>query len=125
MDKQNIKYDPNLVNPSDVLEFNVVPNRKNKQHPTQKPLELLEWLVKTYSNEDDIVLDNCMGVGTCGVACRNTNRSFVGIEKDTKYFNIAVNNIKEIPILSWLLLLDMIRYKCSQVRTTFNTVVAE
>lgn len=100
MDKQNIKYDPNLVNPSDVLEFDVVPNRKNKQHPTQKPLKLLEWLVRTYSNEGDMVLDNCMGVGTCGIACRNTNRSFIGIEKDTKYFNIAVNNIKEIPILS-------------------------
>lgn len=100
MDKQNIKYDPNLVNPSDVLEFDVVPNRKNKQHPTQKPLKLLEWLVKTYSNEDDIVLDNCMGVGTCGVACVNTNRNFIGIEKDVKYFNIAVNNIKEIQNIS-------------------------
>ena len=96
IDKQNIKYDPNLVNPSDVLEFNVVPNRKNKQHPTQKPLELLEWLVNTYSNEGDIVLDNCMGVGTCGMACMNTNRNFIGIEKDAKYFDIAIDNMKKM-----------------------------
>lgn len=55
------KYNPDFVQPSDVLEFNVVPNRNGKLHPTQKPVELLEWLIKTYTNENMIVLDNCMG----------------------------------------------------------------
>ena len=59
-------------------------------HPSQKPLKLAEWLIKTYTNEGDTILDNCMGSGTTGVACRNTNRHFIGIEKDEKYFDIAV-----------------------------------
>ena len=62
-------------------------------HPTQKPLALIEELVKTYSNESDTVLDNCMGSGTTGVACRNLNRNFYGIEKDKKYFDIAKERI--------------------------------
>ena len=77
------------MQPSDVLEFNVVPNRKGKLHPTQKPVELLEYLIKTYSNENDVVLDNCMGSGSTGIACINTNRDFIGIELDRKYFDIA------------------------------------
>ena len=93
MKKQSKRYDPNWVQPSDVLEFNVVPNRNGKLHPTQKPIELLEWLVKTYSNEGDLVLDNCMGSGTTGVACKNLNRNFIGIELDTNYFNIAKERI--------------------------------
>jgi len=93
MKKQSKRYDPNWVQPSDVLEFNVVPNRNGKLHPTQKPIELLEWLIKTYSNEGDLVLDNCMGSGTTGVACKNLNRNFIGIELDTNYFNIAKNRI--------------------------------
>jgi len=96
MKKQSKRYDPNWVQPSDVLEFNVVPNRNGKLHPTQKPIELLEWLVKTYSNEGDLVLDNCMGSGTTGVACKNLNRNFIGIELDTNYFNIAKNRIENI-----------------------------
>jgi len=96
MKKQSKRYDPNWVQPSDVLEFNVVPNRNGKLHPTQKPIELLEWLVKTYSNEEDLVLDNCMGSGTTGVACKNLNRNFIGIELDTNYFNIAKNRIENI-----------------------------
>ena len=83
------KYDPDFVQPSDVLKFDVVPNRKGKLHPTQKPVALLEYLVKTYTNEGDTVLDNCMGSGSTGVACKNTNRHFIGIELDEKYFNIA------------------------------------
>jgi site-specific DNA-methyltransferase (adenine-specific) len=63
------------------------------QHPTQKPVELLEWLVKTYTNEDDVVLDNCMGSGTTGVACKNLNRKFIGIELEDEYFNIAKERI--------------------------------
>lgn len=63
-------------------------------HPTQKPLELLEYLVKTYSNENDVVLDNCMGSGSTGVACNNTKRRFIGIELDEKYFEIAKERIE-------------------------------
>ena len=90
------RYDPDFVQPSDILEFNVVPNRNGKVHPTQKPIELLEWLINTYSNEEDLVLDNTMGSGSTGVACRNLNRNFIGIEKDEKYFDIAKQRIEEI-----------------------------
>lgn len=62
-------------------------------HPTQKPIVLLEYLIKTYTNEGDTVLDNCMGSGSTGVACVNTNRDFIGIELDEKYFNIAKERI--------------------------------
>ena len=89
LEKQKRRYDPDWVQPSDVLEFNVVPNRNGKLHPTQKPVDLCEWLIKTYSNEGDTILDNCMGSGSTGVACKNTNRNFIGIELDTNYFNIA------------------------------------
>ena len=88
------RYDPDFVQPSDVLEFNVVPNRKGKVHPTQKPVELLEWLIRTYSNENDTVLDNCMGSGSTGVACKNLNRNFIGIELAESYFNIAKERIE-------------------------------
>ena len=78
-----------------MLEFNVVPNRKNKLHPTQKPVELLEYLISTYSNEGDIVLDTFMGSGSTGVACQNLNRNFVGIEIDKNYFEIAEKRLNE------------------------------
>lgn len=64
-------------------------------HPTQKPVELLSYLIKTYTNEGDTVLDNCMGSGSCGVAAVNTNRKFIGIELDKNYFNIAEIRISE------------------------------
>lgn len=70
-------------------------NQKEKLHPTQKPVALLEYLIKTYTDEDEIVLDNCMGSGSTGVACINTNRRFIGIELDKKYFNISVKRIYE------------------------------
>lgn len=94
-DKIKKRYDPDFVQPSDVLEFNVVPNRKGKLHPTQKPVELCEWLIKTYSNEGDVVLDNCMGSGSTGVAALNTGRDFIGIELNEEYFNIAKERIKD------------------------------
>ena len=64
-----------------------------RYHPTQKPIELLEYLIKTYSNENDTILDNCMGSGSTGVACKNLNRNFIGIELDEKYFKIAKQRI--------------------------------
>lgn len=66
---------------------------KSNLHPTQKPLALLEELVKTFTNDGDLVLDNCMGSGTTGVACKNLNRNFIGIEKDKQYFEIAKQRI--------------------------------
>ena len=68
-------------------------NLKNRLHPTQKPVALLEYLIKTYTNEGEIVLDNCMGSGSTGVACLNTNRKFIGIEQDNNYFEIAKERI--------------------------------
>ena len=64
-------------------------------HPTQKPIELLEYLIKSHSLEGDLILDNCMGSGSTGVACLNTNRRFIGIELDENYFNISINRIFE------------------------------
>jgi site-specific DNA-methyltransferase (adenine-specific) len=63
------------------------------QHPTQKPVELMEYLIKTYTNEGDTVLDNTMGSGTTGVACKNTNRKFIGIEMDPTYYGVACGRI--------------------------------
>ena len=80
--------------PKTILEFsNAV--RKGKIHPTQKPVELLEYLIKTYTNEEEIILDNCMGSGSTGIACMNTNRRFIGIELDENYFDIAKKRIEE------------------------------
>ena len=80
--------------PKQIIEFSN-PSGKGQLHPTQKPVALLEYLVKTYTNEGDTVLDNCMGSGTTGVACVNLHRKFIGIEKDKKYFEIAKTRIKE------------------------------
>ena len=66
---------------------------KNKQHPTQKPIALMEYLIKTYTNEGETVLDFTMGSGSTGVACKNTKRNFIGIEQDEKYFEIAKERI--------------------------------
>jgi len=86
--------------PTDVIKFSnwngalFGNNAKATKHPTQKPVPLLEYLIKTYTNEGETVLDNCMGSGSTGVACLNTNRDFIGIELDNKYFEIAKNRIK-------------------------------
>lgn len=79
--------------PTNILEFN---NEGNTVHPTQKPVALLEYLIKTYTNENELVLDFTMGSGSTGVACMNTNRKFIGIELDKVYFDIAKNRIEEI-----------------------------
>ena len=70
-------------------------NQKDKLHPTQKPVALCEYLIKTYTNEGETVLDNCMGSGTTGVACVNTGRNFIGIELDETYFKLAKKRIEE------------------------------
>ena len=78
--------------PLDIINFK---RDKDKLHPTQKPVALLEYLIKTYTNENDTVLDNCMGSGSTGVACINTNRNFIGIEIDDHYFKIAKERIEK------------------------------
>lgn len=90
------KYDKDWKNPSSILEFNSLrPNSKEFcKHPTQKPVALLEYLIKTYTNEGELVLDNCMGSGSTGVACKHLNRKFIGIELDKEYFEIAKNRIE-------------------------------
>lgn len=74
--------------PTTVLKFNRV---ERPIHPTQKPVDLLEWLIRTYSNENDLILDNCMGVGSTGQAAMNTNRQFIGMELNQDYFTKAVS----------------------------------
>lgn len=78
--------------PTQILNF---PYDKNKIHPTQKPVALLEYLIKTYTNENETVLDNCMGSGSTGVACINTDRNFIGFELDENYFNIAQDRLRK------------------------------
>ena len=72
------------------------PDVEVRLHPTQKPIVLLEYLIKTYSNENDMVLDNCMGVGSTAIACMNIKRNFIGIELDENYFNIAKSRINDL-----------------------------
>lgn len=95
----NIQYaqDKAIVNtgtryPINILEF----GQERGLHPTQKPVPLLEYLIKTYTNEKETVLDNCMGSGSTGVACMNTNRNFIGYELDENYFNIAKERIEGV-----------------------------
>jgi len=80
--------------PSEVIEFGLDGNF----HPTQKPVELMEYLIKTYSNEGDTVLDNCMGSGTTGVACKKTNRNFIGMEIDPVFFEYSKKRIDDFEI---------------------------
>ena len=68
-------------------------NNVHRIHNTQKPLELMKYLIKTYSNEDDIVMDNCMGSNTTGLACKELNRQYIGIEKDKNYYDVSVSRV--------------------------------
>ena len=86
---------PGVRHPSTILDFPQKWRRQDQVHPTQKPVELMEWLIKAYSDESDVVLDNCMGSGTTGVACVKLGRRFIGIEKEEKYFNIAKKRISD------------------------------
>ncbi len=80
--------------PKNILNFSTASNKEAGLHPTQKPVALLEYLIKTYTIENETVLDFTMGSGSTGVACKNLNRKFIGIEKDEKYFEIAKNRIE-------------------------------
>lgn len=88
-------YDSTERYPKSIQCFSNGLMKQQSLHPTQKPVELCEYMVKTYTNEGDMVLDNCMGVGTTGVACVNTGRNFIGIEIDKHYFSIAEDRINE------------------------------
>lgn len=78
--------------PNHILKFDGVATGK-REHPTQKPVELLEYLIKTYTNAGEVVLDNCMGSGSTGVACANTDRHFIGFELDKGYYQTALKRI--------------------------------
>jgi len=90
-------HNSNMKHPKSILRFER-PNKVNSVHPTQKPLKLMEFIIKTYSNEGDIILDFTMGSGTTIVAAKKTNRSAIGIEIDEKFYNIAKDRVSEISV---------------------------
>lgn len=93
--KQKIHITMNdLYYPKSIIYFSNA-DKKGRLHPTQKPVALCEYLIKTYTNEGETVLDNCMGSGTTGVACVNTDRNFIGIELDDHYFEVATERINQ------------------------------
>ena len=87
------KADDGMRHPQSILPFNSVWH--TGMHPTEKPVELFEWLIKSYTNEGDLVLDNCIGSGTTAVACINTNRNYIGFEKEKEYYDMCLERIKE------------------------------
>jgi site-specific DNA-methyltransferase (adenine-specific) len=93
-EKRNTMYDSSKRYPKGLIKISTA-NQMNKCHPTQKPVELMEYLIKTYTNENELVLDFTMGSGTTGVACINTKRRFLGVEKDEKYCEISFKRIIE------------------------------
>lgn len=93
------KHNENLRYPKNLLTYNSRKgelNARKRLHPTQKPLELIEWLIKTYTNEGDVVLDNCAGSGTTGVAAVNTGRNFILMEKEWEFCEVANQRIEEV-----------------------------
>jgi site-specific DNA-methyltransferase (adenine-specific) len=92
----SVQYDSETKGPESVIEFKSVPNGGgHKLHPTQKPVALFEYLIKTYTNEEETVLDNCMGSGTTAIACINTGRNYIGFEKEEKYYRIILDRIEK------------------------------
>ena len=89
--KEDVKFN-NEYYPTSIIEISNA-NQKAKQHPTEKPLELMKWIITTYSNEGELVLDNTMGVGTTPLAAKELNRKFIGIEKEVKYYELAVGRV--------------------------------
>ena len=80
--------------PKNILQYtNANATNEKPLHPTAKPLELMKYLIKTYSNEDDVVMDNCMGSNTTGLACKELNRQYIGIEKDKNYYDVSVSRV--------------------------------
>jgi site-specific DNA-methyltransferase (adenine-specific) len=102
--KTDPNKDPNSRFPKEIIYFPVP--YKDRVHPTQKPVELMQYLINTYTNENETVLDCCMGSGTTGVACKNINRKFIGIEKDESYFKIAEQRINARMLLQKERLID-------------------
>lgn len=95
MEIVKVQYDSETKNPESVLDFKSVPNAGgHKLHPTQKPIELFEYLIRTYTNENDLVLDNCAGSGTTGEACYNTGRNYIQIEKEQDFFSLILGREK-------------------------------
>lgn len=92
-ERRDTQYDSTDRYPRDVQVFSNG-DQTNKLHPTQKPVELCEYMIRTYTNPGEVVLDNCMGSGSTGVACMNTGRQFIGMELDKGYFDIAQERIK-------------------------------
>ena len=90
-----VKNDTGLRYPRTVQYFKTAESEGKVLHPTQKPLSLFEYLIKTYTNEGELVLDNCIGSGTTAIACMNTGRDYIGMEFEEKYFEIAKNRIQE------------------------------
>ncbi len=86
------KADDGLRHPQSILPFNSVWHKG--MHPTEKPVELFEWLIKSYTNENDVVLDNCIGSGTTAIACINTKRNYIGFEKEKNYYNMCIERIR-------------------------------
>ena len=96
--KVHVKNTTGLRYPRTVQYFKTAESEGKKSviHPTQKPLALFEYLIKTYTNEGDLVLDNCIGSGTTALACINTNRDYIGIELDEEYFNKASERLNKV-----------------------------
>jgi site-specific DNA-methyltransferase (adenine-specific) len=94
-EKEDKVYTYTHTYPKSIIEFSNA-RQKEKVHPTQKPVALFEYLIKTYTNKGETVLDNCMGSGTTAIACINTNRKYIGIELDDKYFEIAKKRIESV-----------------------------
>ena len=82
-------------NPTDIISIKADRKKEMGKHPTQKPIELFEYLIKTYTNEEDLVLDNCAGSGTTAIACLNTNRQFIVMEKEQKYYDIILKRVAD------------------------------
>jgi len=92
--KQKLRVETGERFPNSILKFSNT-NAKKKDHPTQKDVALFEYLIKTYTNENETVLDNCIGSGTTAIACKQTGRNFIGIEMEQKYFDIATKRIND------------------------------
>jgi len=91
------KKQSNFIFPHDVLEIDCIHGTDKKYHPSQKPLKLFEYLIKTYSDEGNIILDNCIGSGTTAVACKRLNRHFIGFEINKEYYDISLQRLLNVP----------------------------